>query len=168
MTHPSLQISWLIHTYVFPVSWNNDPHNPIPLGYASPSLLYRSLLRPILPSQDMSPMTAGAFPSVHSSGVCAVQTRYEGACDSAFISPVAPVPLHFIVNLSWEKIYVITPYTFLSPAYWRCFSFVFFIHVFSNMLFVLLIYSLFKRLHWVKKNDFHFFLTSVWHTKGFW
>ena len=62
-------------------------------------------------------MTAGASPSIHLSGVCAVQTRYEGACDSAFISLVAPVPLHFIVNLSWEKIYVITPYTLLSLAY---------------------------------------------------
>ena len=64
-------------------------------------------------------MTAGAFPSIHLFGVCAVQTRYEGACDSALISLVAPVlvPLHFIVNLSWEKIYVITPYTILSLAY---------------------------------------------------
>ena len=89
-----------------------------------------------------------------SAQVYAVQTRYEGACDSAFISPVATVPLHFIVNLSWEKIYVITPYTLLSLAYWRYFSFVFFIHVFSHMLFVLLIYSLFKGLHWVKKKTF--------------
>ena len=41
---------------------------------------------------------------------------------------------------------------FLSPAHWRYFSFVFFIHMFSHMLFVLLIYSLFKGLHWVKKK----------------
>ena len=96
-----------------------------------------------------------------STWVCAVQTRYEGASDSAFISLVAPVPLHFIVNISWEKIYVITPYTLLSLAYWRYFPFIFFIHVFSHMLLVLLIYSLFKGLHWVKKNKNTNFLFDV-------
>ena len=100
------------------------------------------------------------LPTNKMSGVCAVQTRYEGACDSAFISLVAPVPLHFIVNLSWEKIYVITPYTLLSLAYWRYFSFIFFIHVFSHMLLVLLIYSLFKSLHLVKEMQYFNFTVS--------
>merc|ERR1712035_150145 len=80
-----LNVAWLIHIYFFLVSWSNDPHNPIPLGYASPSLLSQ-YLRSILPD-----------------------------CQSVFCGPRAP--LHFIVKLSWENIYVptltITSGTFL-------------------------------------------------------
>ena len=55
-----LSVAWLVHIYFFVVSWINDPHNPIPLGYASPSLFWsiccpycqtasQSLMAPVAP-----------------------------------------------------------------------------------------------------------------------
>ena len=51
-----LSVAWLIHIYFFLVSWSNDPHNTIPLGYASPSL-FSQYLRSILP--DCQPVLGG-------------------------------------------------------------------------------------------------------------
>ena len=73
------------------------------------------------------------------------------------------MPLHFIVNLSWEKIYVITPYTLLALAYGHYyFSFIFFIHMCLHVLLVLLIYSLLKSLHLVKEmQHFNFTVSEI-------
>ena len=71
--------------------------------------------------------------------LCRPNSVWRGMWFGVHISggPV-PVPLHFIVNLSWEKIYVITPYTLLSLAYWRYF----FLRIFHTRVFTHVICSI--------------------------
>ena len=79
-------------------------------------------------------------------------------CQTASQSLVAPVPpLHFIVNLSWENIYVPT-LTITSGTFWPVvclyyltyifsFHYLFFVHVIARVFFFLLIYSLYMGLY---------------------